>query len=267
MTHLAQICDNFGNMSGRRADSPSGGGVPWRDATGRTLSDYPRPSVAVDTAVLTVAPRSKPSPDRPPLQVQVLLAPASHEGADPRWALPGTFLHERERLGDAVARSLADKAGLTRRTPTTQLEVFDDPDRDHRGWVLSVAHLAAVPHEHVAPLLEARPGELRLAPASRPGPLPYDHAAIVKAAVTELRRVYRRGPDPLHLLGNRFTMTQLRHVHEAVAGTPLQKDTFRRLMEPHLRPTSALSSGRTGRPSQLYEQTKNRAPDSQRVRP
>ena len=129
---------------------------------------------------------------------------------------------------------------------------FDDPDRDFRGWVLSVAHLAAVPHEEVASLVESRPGEVVLKPASRPGPLPYDHADILRSAVRRLRRLYLSGPDPLHLLGGRFTMTELRRVHEAVLGGLLQKDTFRRAMEPHLRATSALSSGRTGRPSQVY---------------
>lgn len=45
------------------------------------------------------------------------------------WALPGTFLHEGERLADAVLRSLRDKAGIQGTSPK-QLHVFDDPNGD-----------------------------------------------------------------------------------------------------------------------------------------
>src|SRR5687768_10660007 len=110
----------------------------YRDSTGRTLADYPRPSVAVDTAVLTV-------PAEGPLSVVfVRRKPDDDAGAAGRHRLPGTFLHEGERLADAVLRSLRDKAGVTGLEPS-QLHVFDEPDRDDRGWVLSVAHLVAVP--------------------------------------------------------------------------------------------------------------------------
>jgi hypothetical protein len=33
---------------------------PYRDATGATLADHKQPSMAVNTAVLTLAPRSNP---------------------------------------------------------------------------------------------------------------------------------------------------------------------------------------------------------------
>jgi ADP-ribose pyrophosphatase YjhB (NUDIX family) len=176
-------------------------------------------------------------------------APAS-EGC--RWALPGTFLHEGERLREAVARSLRDKVGVSRPLAMTQLEVFDKPDRDHRGWVLSVGHLAVVPYEGLAGLVAERPEALRLVSASRPGRLPYDHADIVGEAVRVLRRRYRDEPDPFRLLGREFTMSQLRHVHEAVQGETLQRDTFRRLMEPRLTATGQTAQGRMGRPSQTY---------------
>ena len=101
----------------------------FRDSTGRSLADYPRPSVAVDTALL--------SPD--PEQGLVVLLVRRTDGTG--WALPGTFLHEGERLADAVKRSLRDKAGVRGLHPH-QLHVFDDPNRDDRGWVLSVAHVA-----------------------------------------------------------------------------------------------------------------------------
>lgn len=223
----------------------------YRDSTGRSLADYPRPSVAVDTAVLTLAPRTAPRPGEPPVRLCVLLVrrPEHHTGVS--WALPGTFLHPGERLADAVARALADKAGVRAARPT-QLAVFDAPDRDDRGWVLSVAHLASVRYAALAGTLDAHPEAVRLAPVSRPGPLPYDHAAIVTAAAQRLRAGYAERPDPARFLGASFTIRSLRHVHEAVAGTTLQKDTFRRTMQAWLTPTGTLSEGSVGRPSELF---------------
>ena len=228
---------------------------PYRDTTGAMLADYPRPSVAVDTAVLTLAPRTSPAGGAPPHRLSVLLVRRA-EGVDGhQWALPGTFLHPGERLADAVTRSLTQKAGVTGGHPA-QLAVFDDPDRDERGWVLSVAHLAVIPYAALAGALLPDRERVRLAPASRPGPLPYDHAAIVKAAANELRQRYADRPDPEHLLGPRFTIRELRDVHEAIAGATLQKDTFRRAMEPLLRGTGTLSSGTVGRPSQRFRRAR-----------
>jgi 8-oxo-dGTP diphosphatase len=238
-----------------RKQPPASATRPYRDSTGARLADYPQPSVAVDTAVLTLAPRTNPTPGAPPHRLSLLLV-RRPEGVDgPRWALPGTFLHEGERLADAVTRSLTEKAGITGRHPT-QLAVFDKPDRDERGWVLSVAHLAVIPYAALADALLAHPDKVRLAPVSRTGPLPYDHKAIVAAAVKELRRRYADGPDPEHLLGPRFTVLELRDVHEAIAGTTLQKDTFRRAMEPDLEGTGTLSTGTIGRPPQRFRRAR-----------
>ena len=230
---------------------PNSSAKPYRDSTGARLADYPRPSVAVDTAVLTLAPRTDPAPGAPPHRLSVLLVRRPDGVGGPQWALPGTFLHQGERLADAVTRSLTQKAGVTGGHPA-QLAVFDDPDRDERGWVLSVAHLAVIPYAALFGALLAAPERVRLAAVSRPGPLPHDHGDIVAAAKKELRRRYSDRPDPERLLGLRFTIRELRDVHEAIAGKTLQKDTFRRAMEPHLRGTGTLSSGTVGRPSQRF---------------
>jgi len=122
--------------------------------------------------------------------------------------------------------------------------------------VLSVAHLAVIPYDALAGVLLADPERVRLAPVFRLEPLPYDHKTIVAAAVRELRRRYVDRPDPEHLLGLRFTIRELQEVHEAIAGTTLQKDTFRRAMEPHLSGTGSLSTGTVGRPSQRFRRAR-----------
>jgi 8-oxo-dGTP diphosphatase len=208
----------------------------FRDSSGRRLSDYPRPSVAVDTALLT------PDPAAGLLVLQVKRADATG------WALPGTFLHEGERLADAVERSLRDKAGIDGVTPH-QLEVFDEPNRDDRGWVLSVAHAAIVSADRLVSRLAS---QTRLVPVEHPGRLIYDHRVIIAKAVAHFRSRYAEMPDPDGLLADQFTLRELRLVHDRIAADELDRDWFRRTMTVHLQPTGVMSGGTRGRPAELF---------------
>jgi ADP-ribose pyrophosphatase YjhB (NUDIX family) len=140
-------------MNADRVNTPES--QPTRD-----LSDYPRPSVAIDAAVLTVIDGA--------LHVVIV-----DDARDHTRRLPGTFLHEGEWLADAVSRCLADKAGITGLDPV-QLHVFDSPDRDDRGRVISVAHLATVPARWGRASLASRPAS---SPARRARNARRPHAA------------------------------------------------------------------------------------------
>ena len=217
----------------------------YRDSSGRRLIDYPRPSVAVDTAVLTV-PVEDP-------RLSVLLVRREGERRTPEWALPGTFLHEGETLAVAVRRSLRDKAGLTPEVVPRQLHVFDDPSRDDRGWVLSVAHVAALPCRAVEPVLMAGPEDVRVRPVDDVHGLLFDHDDIVRRAAADVRTAYAERPDPDGLLDEPFTMRSLFRLHEAVAGgLGYSADPFRRAMLPMLDRTRRRSEGTVGKPAQLY---------------
>lgn len=204
-----------------------------------SLQRYPRPSVAVDVALLTLVPGAAAVQDLGVLQVKRVGAPG--------WCLPGTFLRGRERLADAVLRCLREKAGVTGLNPR-QLHVFDDPQRDDRGWVLSVAHIDAGPAERLAERLDTT----RIVAAAKPGRLPYGHGDIVDRAVEDLRWRYLGEPDPVGFLPDTFTLRELRAVHEAVAGEALQRDTFRRTMEQSLVATGEVAVGARGRPAEVF---------------
>lgn len=201
---------------------------PHRDAQGRTLQDYPRPSVAVDTAVLTV--------DEGRLSVALVERDGGRR-------LPGTFLHEGELLAQAVERSLRDRTGLRGITPR-QLHVFDALDRDDRGRVLSVAHLIALPRTALH--------DVDLVPVTEAHGLDFDHDAIVERAVTALRDSYIDRPDPEELLGPEFTLLELHRLHCAIDPGTAQKDTFRRAMLPHLADLERLQEGVVGKPARLF---------------
>lgn len=201
----------------------------WTDTNGRTLTDYPRPSVAVDVAVLTYSEE----------RLHVLVVP----GED-GWALPGTFLHEEELLKDAADRALRTKAHLTG-IGFRQLQVFDALGRDMRGWVLSVGHTVALPVGRL-------PDGAELAEVSGTAvtrPLLYDHALIAERAVEDLRAQYGQTVDPSGLCGTEFTVLELRRLYEAVFGHPLPKDSFRRHVKDCLVETGRTNQDAVGKPA------------------
>lgn len=206
--------------------------LPFVQETTAALTDYPRPSVAVDVAVLTIHHDT----------LHVVVVDHRLGGR----ALPGTFLHHGELLSQAASRALQQKAGL-REVAFSQLRVFDDPSRDERGWVLSVGHSGAIaetlipPGVSLLPVTEGRAG----------GPLLFDHGDIVALAVQELRVRYSRTIDPAGLLGDTFTVLELRRTYQAVFGRSLVKDTFRRHIIDALEPTGELSVT-FGRPAELF---------------
>lgn len=193
--------------------------------------------MAVDVAVLTVLGDH--------LQVVVV----DHRTGEA--ALPGTFLHEGEVLADAAARALQEKAGLER-VDFTQLQVMDRPGRDDRGWVLSVGHSGTMSSGQI-------PASTRVMPivdSDAAGQLLFDHNEIVRLAVQKLRVDYGQEIDPGMLLGESFTVYQLRKVYQAVFGRALMKDTFRRLVTPNLERTGETGTD-FGRPAEVFRRTAN----------
>lgn len=226
----------------------------WRDSNGKALRDYPQPTVAVDVAALTVpAPLSEHS------RLHVLLHRRADGLAAGSWALPGTVLRKRERLGAAANRALQTKAGIVGVEPT-QLEIFDDPARDDRGWVLSVAHAALLPYESFAAVVAQSDSvtlvaveEARALLPDRQQRLPFDQDRVVELAADWAAREYADDPDPYGLLPSPFTLAQLRRLHQAVEGRGWQKDVFRRRFEDRLQEVGGRTVVTTGRPAALLQ--------------
>lgn len=221
------------------------------------LADYPRPHVAVDLVILTVVERPE---RRPELCVVVV------RRADTTAALPGRFVRERHTIEQTVAELMTAELGFVprRRLSLEMLDVYDDPARDERGWVMSLAYATAVGPAEVAIMAEAGAEVLPLHGTAKrndrvaPERLAYDHDDMVTTAVRRARRRYERSPDPLGLLRPPYTLRELRKVHEAVLDEPLRRDTFNRRMQEHLE-TARDRQGETlyrsesvGRPAQLF---------------
>ena len=228
----------------------------YADSSGRSLADYPRPSLAVDVALLTLDPDGR---------LAVLLHERTEKHATGELSLPGTFVHHEERLRDAALRALRTKVGVTGQEPR-QLKVFDEPKRDHRGWVMSVAHVDLVPPERLAPDGVLAPDCLLAPVAGDPAraelpeghdQLAFDHAEIIADAVDWARKLYERAPDPRHLIGDEFVLFDLQRVHQAISHRAVHKDTFRRHMLPQLLETGELRRGLVGKPARVFRRKPN----------
>jgi 8-oxo-dGTP diphosphatase len=143
-------------------------------------------------------------------------------------ALPGGYIHVDEDMNgfDAALRVLKSKTGID--APyLEQLATFSGAARDPRGWSVSLAYYALVPHAVIA---AAGHPDVKLAAVDRLHTLPFDHTSIVDTAVERLRSKSQYSSLPCFLVGELFTLPQLQRVYEALMGEPLNKVSFRRKM-------------------------------------
>lgn len=90
--------------------------------------------------------------------------------------------------------------------------------------------------------------------ADRLPALAFDHADIVAYAVDRLRSKTEYSTIAYRFLGQQFTLAQLRAVHEAILGEPVDQANFRRqaLSQGYLIDTGELTRGASHRPARLY---------------
>ncbi len=170
-------------------------------------------------------------------------------------ALPGGFVLPHEDLLDAATRELVEETGLALTGHhLEQLASYAAPDRDPRGRVLSVGHLALVPD-----LPEPHAGSDAAASGWHPvdgvGPLAFDHATILAAGVERARAKLEYTTLAASFCPPEFTVSQLRGIYEAVWGTELDPRNFQRKVTStsgFLIPTAQKVSTGRGRPAQLF---------------
>ncbi len=154
-------------------------------------------------------------------EVLLLAAQRDHEPHAGLWALPGGLLRPDEDLDGAARRVLA-RVGVEEPRHLEQLASFGAPERDPRGRVVSVSHLALLPQPAAVATHAA------WWPLDQPPQLAFDHADIVSAAVARLRGKLSYSNVAYGLLPPAFTLTELQEVYEAVLARPLDKRNFRK---------------------------------------
>lgn len=165
------------------------------------------------------------------------------------WALPGGWVTEAESLADAAARNLLETTGVEP-SYLEQLYAFGDVERSPSTRVVSIVYWALVMADQVE--RAADDDNVRWFPADDLPRLAFDHNVIVDYALWRLRTKLEYSRIAHALLGETFTLTELRNVHEAVLRRPLDPANFRRQVEASLVPTDAVVTGGRHRPPRLY---------------
>jgi 8-oxo-dGTP diphosphatase len=197
--------------------------------------------VTVDIVLFTIRDR----------KLHLLLIKRLAKPFEGHYALPGGFVQEDEALDAAAIRELREETGVER-AYLEQLFTFGDPERDPRGRVITVAYYALVPPDQA---LEAGTDASEAAwfPIVDLPPLAFDHRRIVEYAHLRIRNKLDYSNVGFELLPEKFTLTELQLVHEAILDQSLDKRNFRRKIIQKGIVKATKDWQRNGRkPAQLY---------------
>jgi 8-oxo-dGTP diphosphatase len=215
-----------------------------RQATSRPVDGAVAQRVTVDTVIFTIRDN----------ELQVLLVRRAIAPYKGRWAIPGGFVLANESLDDAARRELREETGVGD-VWLEQLYTFGDPKRDPRGRVVTVAYFALVSPDRAPPLAGSDAADAQWWPATNPPhPLAFDHQHILSVALERLRGKLSYTNIGFELLPQKFTLSQLQRVHEAILGETLDKRNFRKRVDALgvVRPLNESMREGTGRPAQLF---------------
>ena len=146
------------------------------------------------------------------------------------WALPGFFVGNFEEMGDAVQRILYEMTGL-KDVFMAQLGAFAGVKRHPEGRILTVAYTAAVRYEEVKTKIKPVTSYMKQAQWFAVQELPdlaFDHQDIIQRSLADLKTSLSYSTVIFELLPEKFTLTQLQQVYEAVLHKSLDKRNFRK---------------------------------------
>jgi len=169
-----------------------------------------------------------------------------------QYATPGGFVLDGEGLDQAALRELREETGVSE-VYLEQLYSFGDPQRDPRGRVVTVAYFALISAEDSQLHAGTDAAAAAWLAVDDVPELAFDHAKILGYAVERLRNKLEYTTVGFQLLPEKFSLSQLQEVYEAILGRKLDKRNFRRKLAllKILKPTSEYR--RDGRkPARLY---------------
>lgn len=174
---------------------------------------YPHPSVTTDCVIFGFDGT----------KLNVLLVQRGIEPYKGRWAFPGGFIKMDETTLEGAKRELYEETGL-KDAYIRQFHTFSAVDRDPRERVITVAYYALVRTSEVKGGDDAAKAQwfsLEQVPS-----LAFDHDMILRQALNELRKQIHFEPIGFELLPEKFTMTQLLHLYEAILGVKFDRRNF-----------------------------------------
>jgi 8-oxo-dGTP diphosphatase len=116
-------------------------------------------------------------------EIEILLVKRKSGAFIGHWALPGGFVEIGETLKNAAAREVLEETGL-KVSPKKIIGIYDDPKRDPRGHMVSVAFLCKMKGGKLKPQ-EEEVSETRFfaLPEIRKLKIAFDHRKIIRDAL------------------------------------------------------------------------------------
>jgi ADP-ribose pyrophosphatase YjhB (NUDIX family) len=256
------------------------------------IGSYERPSVAADIAVFTIQKKKEKDKRKDAeIKLNILLVQRGEHPFANSWALPGGFLKKGERIEECAFRNIKEKTGVDP-VSLMPVDVFSEPDRDPRGWIISNAFAFVASEEQIEIVNGIRTAgaewfEVELSPQenglyelklsfentilssilkekeSRFGKtnfeikenngLAFDHAKIIASAISLLRNESQNIQLLFDFLPEKFTLAALQKIQETLTGVPLIAPNFRRKIMEWVEETEEYTEGVRHRPAKLFK--------------
>ncbi|HLS37193.1 MAG TPA: NUDIX domain-containing protein [Sphingobacterium bovisgrunnientis] len=178
------------------------------------------------------------------------------------WAMPGYFVDKQEEMEQAVNRIAYEHTGL-KNIYLEQLAAMAGLKRHPEGRILTVAYMALVRYDDVKNKVKPVTNYMRQAKWFDVNDVPelaFDHNDILSLGLKKLKRNLNYSTAPFELLPEKFTLTQLQQIYEAILGETLDKRNFRKRMSNlgYLKELEEFQTGVSYRAARLYKLDKRK---------
>ncbi|MDB5030392.1 NUDIX domain-containing protein [Mucilaginibacter sp.] len=164
-------------------------------------------------------------------ELKILLIERNEEPFKDWLALPGYFVKQEESVDDAADRILYELTGL-RDLPMKQFHTFGEVNRHPQGRVITVGYYALIRingQKELRPISHYAKKAIWHSVNNLPK-LAFDHTEIFNNGFGKIRRRLNYQPIAFDLLPEKFTLTQLQGLYEAILNKKLDKRNFRKKM-------------------------------------
>jgi 8-oxo-dGTP diphosphatase len=212
------------------------------------VSDYFKAGISIDCVVFGYDPP----------HLKILCIESDFEGFQGMKSLVGDLVYPYENLYDAAYRILNERTGLED-IHLQQVGAFGDPDRHPFGRVISIAYYALIDlaKSNLDTALPLKPSWINVDAIPN---LAFDHNSILKNSINKLRRDFLRKQEWSNLMPEKFTLSELQTLIEAVLGYKMDKRNFRKkmLQSGNLKDLNRVQDNVAHRPAKLFKYKPNK---------
>lgn len=255
------------------------------------ITKYDRPSVTTDIAAFTIRNEESENYRRDgKRKLSLMLIKRGEFPFKGHWALPGGFLKPTETVEQCAVRETVEETGISP-SAIMPVGTFSEIERDPRGRIISNAYVSIITadsenikggddaddakwfdvefdkNENGEYSLILKYSDIELKAVLKEvsnkfgvtkyriidsGTLAFDHASIIAAALTALRKCIGDFEVMFDFLPETFTLTELQCVQETILNVSMLPANFRRKAAEYVEETDEYVTGAGHRPAKLY---------------